>query len=65
MMGKDKNKDKEQDRETTTSSETITSPWDTLQSNRDLSWDHDARDATLAKTITEAAAREMAKAHAH
>ena len=66
MMGKDKNKDKEpQDGETTTSSKTVTSPWDAHQSNRDLSWDRDARDATLAKTITEAVAREMAKAHVH
>ena len=65
MMGKDKNKDKEpQDGETTTSSKTITNPWDTCQSNRDLSQDHDARDATLAKTITEAVTREMAKTHA-
>ena len=65
MMGKDKNKDKEhQDGATTTSSETITSPWDARQSNRDLSWDREARDAALAKTITKAVAREMAKAHA-
>ena len=64
-MGKDKNKDKEQDRETATSSKTATSPWDACQSNRDLSQDCDARDATLAKTITEAVTREMAKAHAH
>ena len=66
-MGKDKNKDKEhQDGETTAaSSETTTSPWDTRLSNCDLSWDRKARDATLAKTIAEAVAREMAKAHAH
>ena len=68
-MGKDKNKDKEhQDGETAASSETITSPQDACQSNRDLSWDWQARDATrdaaLAKTITKAVAREMAKAHA-
>ena len=64
-MGKDKNKDKEQqDGETTASAESITSPWDTCQSIRDLSWDREARDATLAKTIAEAVAREMAKAHA-
>ena len=64
MMGKDKNKDKEhQDRETATSSKAIPSPWDTYQSNRDLSQDREARDATLAKTITEAVTREMAKAH--
>ena len=65
MMGKDKNKDKEpQDGETATSSETITSPWDAHQSNRDLSRDHEARDATLANTIAKAVPREMAKAHA-
>ena len=64
MMGKNKNKDKEpQDGETATSSKTITSPWDAHQSKRDLSQDHEARDTTLAKTITEAFAREMAKAH--
>ena len=64
MMGKDKNKDKEhQDGETTTSSKTITSPGDARQSNRDLSRDREARDSALAKTIAEAVAREMAKAH--
>ena len=64
-MGKDKNKDKEQqDGETATSTKSITSPWDTCQSNRDLNQDREARDAALAKTITEAVAREMAKAHA-
>ena len=36
--------------------------WD---SQRDHSQDQDARDATLAQTIAEAVAREMAKAHAH
>ena len=65
MMGKDKNKDKEQDGETAASSETVTSPQDACQSNRDLSQDWEARDATLAKAITEAVAREMAKAHVH
>ena len=64
MMGKDKKKDKEhQDGETAASSETITSPWDARQSNRDLSQDREARDAALAKTITEVVTREMAKAH--
>ena len=65
MMGKDKNKDKEQDGETATSSETITSCQATHQSNRDLSRDRNARDAALVKTIAEAVAREMAKAHVH
>ena len=65
-MGKDKHKDREhQDGETAASSETITSPQDTCQSNRDLSRDREARDATLAKTIAKAVTREMAKAHAH
>ena len=66
MIGKDKNKDKKhQDGETAASSETVTSPQDARQSYRDLSQDREARDATLAKTIAEAVAREMAKAHAH
>ena len=65
-MEKDKTKDKEhQDGETAASSKTITSPWDAHQSNRDLSWDCNAWDATLAKTITKAVTREMAKAHVH
>ena len=64
MMGKDKVKDKEQDGETT-ASKTVTSPRDACQSNRDLSPDRNAWDTTLAKTITKAVAREMAKAHAH
>ena len=62
-MGKDKNK--EQDGETAASVESITSPWDAYQTNRDLNQERESRDATLAKTITEAVAREMAKAHVH
>ena len=64
MMGKDKAKAKEQDRETA-ASETVTSPQDACQSNRDLSQDHNAWDAALAKTITKAVARETTKANAH
>ena len=65
-MGKDKAKDKEHhDGETAASSKTITSPQDACQSNRDLSQDWEAQDAALAKTIAEAVAREMAKAHVH
>ena len=64
-MGKDKNKDREhQDGETAVSSETITSPQDACQSNRDLSQDREARNTAIAKTITKAVTREMAKAHA-
>ena len=65
-MGKDKARDKEHHNgETVASSKTITSPRDAHQSNRDLSRDQDAWDATLAKTIAQAVAREMAKVHAH
>ena len=61
-MGKAKNK--EQDGEST-SAESFTSPWDACYTNSDLSWEREARDTALAKTITEAVAREMAKAHVH
>ena len=69
-MGKDKAKDKDHhDGETAATSKTITSPRDACQdarqSTRDLSQDYEARDAALAKTITKAVTREMAKAHAH
>ena len=57
-MGKGKAKDC---RETAASSKT--SPWDACQSTRDLSQDHKAWDAALAKTITKSVAREMAKPH--
>ena len=62
-MGKDKNK--EQDGETAASAKSISRPQDARKTNRDLSWEREARDATLAKTITESVAREMAKAHVH
>ena len=61
-MGKDKNK--EQDGESA-STESINSPQDAHHTNRDLSWEREAWDTALAKTITKAVAREMAKAHAH
>ena len=54
------NKDKTKDGETT-ASETQDGHQD---SGRDHSQDQEARDATLAQTITEAVAGEMAKAHA-
>ena len=59
-MGKDKHKDGE----TAATSETNPQDghWDT---RRDHSQDQEARDITLAHTIAEAVAREMAKAHAH
>ena len=57
-MGKDKAKDGE----TAANSETQDGHRD---SRRDHSQDQEARDAALAQTITEAVAREVAKAHAH
>ena len=53
-MGKDKHKDGETAATSKTSRDT-----------QDLSQDHEARDATLAQTITEAVTREVAKAHTH
>ena len=61
-MGKDKNK--EQDGEST-STESITSPWDAHHNNRDLSQERKAWDNALANTIAKVVAREMAKAHVH
>ena len=43
----------------------LTSPWDAHHANRDLSWEREARDATLAKQLAEPVAREMAKAQVH
>ena len=43
----------------------ITSSQDACHANRDLRQEREVRDATLAKTIAKAVAREMAKAHAH
>ena len=43
----------------------ITSSRDARHANRDLSQEREAWDTALAKTITKAVAREMAKAHAH
>ena len=57
------NPNKDNDKATSTGD--ITSPWDAYHTNRDLSWEREAQDATLAKTITKAVAREMAKAHAY
>ena len=62
MGNKDKNKEQEGE---ATSAESITCPWDACHTNRDLSWEREAQDTALAKTIAEAVAREMAKTHAH
>ena len=57
-MGND-NKDGE------AAAKSIISPRDACHTNRDFNWEREARDITLTKTITEAVAREMAKAHTH
>ena len=66
------NKDKSQVDSTMTTegaSGDLTSPRDACHTNRDLSWEREAReatrDATLAKEVAEAITREMSKAHAH
>ena len=61
-MAKDKNK--EQDGEYA-STESITSLQGAHHTNMDLSQEREAWDTTLARTIAEAVAREMAKAHVH
>ena len=63
MENPNKDKSKEQDGETT--AESITSSWDACHTNRNLSQEREAWDATIAKTIAKAVAREMAKAHEH
>ena len=62
MGNKDKNK--EQDGESA-SAKSITSPQEACQTAHDLSQEREARDTTLAKTITKAVAREMTKSHTH
>ena len=60
MGNPNKDKNKEHDGEAALT-ESITSPQDACHTNRDLSQEREARDATLAKTIAKAVAREMAK----
>ena len=59
------NKDKSKEQHGEAVAESITSPQDTHHTKWDLSWEREAWNAILAKTITEEVAREMAKAHAH
>ena len=65
MGNPNKYKNKEQGGTEGTSAESITSPWNAHHTNRDLSWEMEARDAALAKQVVEAVPREMAKAHVH
>ena len=57
------NPNKDNDKATSTGD--VTSPQGAHHANRDLSWEREAWDATLAMTIAEAVAREMAKAYVH
>ena len=67
MGTKDKNKDQGDSAAATdgASGDSITRPRDACHTNRDFSWEREAQDTTLSKQVTEAIAREMAKAHAH
>ena len=66
MGNKDKNKEQgDSGTSEGATGEDITNPWDARHTNRDCSQEIEARDATLAKQVVEAVAREMAKAHAH
>ena len=65
MGNKDKNKDQDDSATEGALGDSITSPRDACHTNRDLSWEREARGATLAKQVVEAIAREMAKAHMH
>ena len=47
------------------SADSITSPQDAHHTNRDLSWEREARDTALTKQVVEAVARVLAKAHMH
>ena len=55
-----KDKDKKQTSKGA-SGDSALSSWDAHQANRDLSQERDARDATLAKQVAEAVAREMVR----
>ena len=65
MGNKDKNKDQGDSATEGALGDSITSPRDVCHTNRNLIWEREAQDATLAKQVTEAIAREMAKAHVH
>ena len=65
MGNKDKNKNQGDSATEGVSGDSITSPRDACHTNRDLSWEREGQDATLAKQVVEAIAREMAKTHTH
>ena len=51
MENPNKDKNKEQGDTEGASADSITSPWNASHANRDLSWEREARDATLAKQV--------------
>ena len=66
MGNKGKNKDQGDSTATERAlGDSITSPRKACHTNQDLSQEREAQDATLAKQVVEAIAREMAKAHTH
>ena len=66
MGNKDKNKDQSDSAATEGAlGDSITSVQDAHHTKMDLSWEREARNATLAKQVAEAVAREMAKTHTH
>ena len=66
MGNKDKNKDQGNSAAIEGAfGDNITSPREACHTNRDLSWEREAQDTTLAKQVAEAIAREIAKAHMH
>ena len=65
MGNKDKHKNQGDSATTEGALGDLTSPCDTCHTNRDLSHEREACDTALAKQVTEAVARAMAKAHTH
>ena len=55
------NKDKDPATEGATAD--LTRPREAHQTNRDITWEREARDATFANQVAKAVAREMAEAH--
>ena len=62
MGNPNKDENREQGDTEGASADSITRPHDACHANRDLNWEREARDATLAKQVAEAVAREMAHA---
>ena len=65
MGNPNKDKNKEQGDTEGASADSITSPQNVCHTNRDLSWEREARETALVKQVAEAVTREMAKTHVH